>query len=75
MFFPIEQRVVDHETYIFNLETANVLGQSHRPSYFKYYTAKKDLEMENLFPMDYDKLARAQCYKTFFCNLLMFGIS
>ena len=50
--------MIDHETYIFNLETANVLGPSIHPSYFKYYTAKKDLEMENLFPEDYDKLAR-----------------
>jgi hypothetical protein len=50
--------VLDHETYIFNIETANVLGPDHRPSYFKYYTARKDLEMESLFPADYDKLAR-----------------
>ena len=50
--------MIDHETYLFNLETANVLGPDTRPSYFKYYTAQKDLEMENLFPADYDLLAK-----------------
>jgi len=52
------QRVLDHETYIFNLETANALGQEIRPSYFKYYSARKDLEMDSLFPQDYDLLAK-----------------
>ena len=52
------QRILDHETYIFNIETANVLGPDFRPSYFKYYKATEGLEMASLFPQDYDALAR-----------------
>jgi hypothetical protein len=44
------------ETYIFNLATANLAGNS--PQYFKFYEAKKDLGLEALFPQDYDQLAR-----------------
>jgi hypothetical protein len=52
------QRVLDYETWIFNLGSANLHGQAERPEYFKFYEAKKDLGMSALFPEDYDQLTR-----------------
>ena len=51
-------RVLDTETYIFDLEAANQLSQDQRPEYFKLYQATTDLEMNVTLPADYDKLAR-----------------
>jgi len=49
-------RVLNKEVYIFRLsETTNV---SERPRYFKLYDARNDLEMDSLFPRDYDLVAR-----------------
>jgi hypothetical protein len=52
------QRVLDTETYIFNLASANLQGPNVRPEYFKYYEGRKDLGLKALFPEDYDDLAR-----------------
>lgn len=51
-------RVLDTETYIFNLASANLQGPNVRPEYFKYYEGRKDLGLKALFPEDYDDLAR-----------------
>ena len=50
------QRVLDVDTYIFNLTDAN-LSRDKQPEYFKLYNHRNDLEMENLFPADFDELA------------------
>ena len=50
------QRVLDVDTYIFNLTDAN-LSRDKQPEYFKLYSHRNDLEMENLFPADFDELA------------------
>ncbi len=49
---------MDHDTYIFNLETANALYPERGPNYIKYYSAKEGLEIPSLFPKDYDSLIR-----------------
>jgi len=51
-------RVLESETYIFNLTAANLAGENSQPSWYKLYTATQDLEMESLFPQDWDKLVR-----------------
>ena len=56
MIFVI-QRVIDIDTYIFNLTEANEKGKSTSPKYFKLYNHKKDLEMKSVFPKDFDELA------------------
>ena len=50
--------MLDTETYIFNLASANWHGSDVRPEYFKLYEGKKDLGLKSLFPEDYDQLAR-----------------
>ena len=52
------QRVLDTETYVFNLASANWQGPDVRPDYFKLYEGKKDLGLKSLFPEDYDQLVR-----------------
>ena len=37
---------------------ANAAGSGVRPEYFKLYSAKADLGMANLYPADWDDLAR-----------------
>jgi len=51
-------RILDHETYVFNLTAANLAGENNEPSWYKLYTATQDLEMESLFPQDWDNLVR-----------------
>ena len=51
------QRVIDVDTYIFNLTAANVHSGDKSPEYFRLYNHREDLEMENLFPSDFDQLA------------------
>ena len=46
------------DTYIFNLTEANINDDEERPEYFKLYNHRADLKMENLFPADFDELAR-----------------
>ena len=48
--------MLDVDTYIFNLTDAN-LSRDKQPEYFKLYSHRNDLEMENLFPADFDELA------------------
>ena len=65
------KRVIDVDTYIFNLTEANENGEGKSPKYFKLYNHKKDLEMENVFPKDFDELAHrmavnATLYNRFF---------
>ena len=50
--------MIDADTYIANLTAANLNNGERRPEYFKLYNHKIDLEMDNLFPDDFDKLAR-----------------
>ena len=50
--------MIDADTYIANLTAANLNHGETRPEYFKLYNHRTDLEMQNLFPDDYDKLAR-----------------
>ena len=49
------QRVLEKEVYIFRLSEANT-NVSEKPRYFKLYDARNDLEMDSLFPRDYDKV-------------------
>ena len=51
-------RMLDHETYVFNLAEANVAGEDTEPQWYKLYSARQDLQMESLFPQDFDKLVR-----------------
>ena len=51
------QRVIDVDTYVFNMTAANEKGNSTRPEYYKLYNHKEGLEMTNLFPKDFDELA------------------
>ena len=48
-------RMLNHETYIFNMLQANNDGE---PSWYRLYSALEDLEMESLFPQDFDNLVR-----------------
>lgn len=50
-------RIIDMETFVMDMTKAN-REEVEAPSYYKLYEARKDLGMENLFPEDYDKLAR-----------------
>jgi len=64
-------RVIDTETYIFDLDEANAGGDSVQPVWTKLYTATKDLGMENLLPESWDKLVKRlvkddEFYATFF---------
>ena len=45
------------DTYIANLTEANVNAESKSPEYFRLYNHRENLEMENLFPSDFDELA------------------
>jgi len=51
-------RVLESETYIFNMAAANMAGEDSDPEWYKLYTATQDLGMENLFPQSWDKLVR-----------------
>ena len=51
-------RVLDTETFVFDLPSANAAGQDVFPNWYKLYSAKDDLGMENLFPADWDKVVR-----------------
>lgn len=54
----LSQRVLEAETYMYDIKEANLQGSSARPQYFKLYDSKKDLGMKNLFPEEWDQLAR-----------------
>ena len=54
-----------------DLNATNAAGESVRPEYFKLYDARTDLGMENLFPAEWDRLARRmadddELYEQFF---------
>jgi hypothetical protein len=49
--------VLDIDTYITDLELANQ-NDTQSPEYFVLYNSIVDLEMENLFPEQWDNLAR-----------------
>jgi len=51
-------RILESETYIFNLTAANQAGPDVDPVWYKLYTAPQDLEMESLLPQEWDKLVR-----------------
>jgi len=51
-------RVLESETYIFNMDSANIAGPDVDPSWYKLYTATQDLGMESLLPQEWDKLVR-----------------
>ena len=50
-------RVIDAETYIMDIDAANANGSSVDPTYFLFYDMRTDLEMDTLFPSEFDKLA------------------
>ena len=60
-FFFFLQRVLEKEVYIFRLSEANT-NVSEKPRYFKLYDARNDLEMDSLFPRDYDKVVHRLAY-------------
>ena len=45
---------MEKEVYIFRLSEAT--NANEKPSYFKLYDARNDLEMASLLPKDYDVL-------------------
>ena len=49
-------RVLDTETFVFDLEAANTAGPDVSPAWYKLYSAREDLEMENLLPDAWDEL-------------------
>jgi len=51
-------RVLDTETFVFDLPAANTGGQDNLPQWYKLYSAKQDLEMDSLLPAEWDKLVR-----------------
>merc|ERR1711970_436993 len=51
-------RVLESETYIFDMTAANMAGQDVQPEWYKLYTATQDLNMDNLFPQSWDTLVR-----------------
>jgi len=73
-------RVQDFETYIFNMAEANLAGPDVNPIWYKLYSAREGLGMENLYPEDWDQLVRRMAvdddlYATFhrFYNQDSFG--
>ena len=46
---------MEKEVYIFRLSEAT--NANEKPRYFKLYDARNDLEMDSLFPRDYDLVA------------------
>ena len=51
-------RVLDTETFVFDLSSANEAGEELLPTWYKIYSAREDLQMENLFPAEWDKVVR-----------------
>lgn len=41
-----------------DLAASNAAGPSVQPTYYRLYEALSDLEMDNLFPAEFDRLAR-----------------
>jgi len=54
--------ILDVQTYVFNLTAANLAsdvgGDKARPQYYQLYDHRKDLKMANLYPRDFDDLAK-----------------
>ena len=51
------QEVIDVDTFVFNLTAANA-AETDRPVYYKLYNHRENLKMENLYPADFDDLAK-----------------
>ncbi len=51
------QRVLDIDTYLTYLEEANQYPEQS-PQYVKLYNTRQDLEMDDLFPEQWDLLVR-----------------
>jgi len=51
-------RVLDTETFILDLGTANSAGSAQDPLWFKLYSGREDLELDSMFPGDMDNLVR-----------------
>jgi len=51
-------RVLDTETYVFDMAAANAAGKDTKPEYVKLYSALADLELSSLLPGDLDLLVR-----------------
>lgn len=51
-------RVLDTETFVFDLSTANKLGRGSEPVWYKLYSGRADLELPSMFPGDMDQLVR-----------------
>jgi hypothetical protein len=50
------QTVLDHETWLFNLEEAN---ESGTPNWYKYYSMKEQYGMADLSPASYSALCES----------------
>jgi len=50
-------QITDVRTYVMDLAKANK-GETKRPEYYLLYDHRKDLGMDNLYPKDFDSLAR-----------------
>ena len=64
---------MEKEVYIFRLSEAT--NANEKPRYFKLYDARNDLEMDALFPSNYDLLAHRlasddEYYEKFFRYVL-----
>jgi len=51
-------RVIDTETFVFDLTAANEGGRAGEPAWYRLYSARQDLELEGLFPGDMDTMVR-----------------
>ena len=51
-------RVVNHDTYVFNMAESNAAGQEAKPAWYRLASVKEDLEMEAMFPEEWDRLVR-----------------
>merc|ERR1712013_196291 len=49
-------RILDTETFVFDLPSANAAGPDVLPNWYKIYSAREDLEMENLFPAEWNRV-------------------
>ena len=51
-------RVLDSETYVFNLTAANIAGEDKSPNWYRLVSVKEDLDVNPLYPASWDDLVR-----------------
>lgn len=52
------QKVLNHESWIYNLTAANLASDDSRPEWFKMYSFKDDYGIASVSPVDLDALVR-----------------